>query len=72
MFYLKKQISMKVKYLIWLRNVMLILFVAQLGYFLIQKFYNGVAVEWKPSSILYPGATLVILQYLIRNQTDEQ
>lgn len=62
---------MNVKYLIWLRNIILILFVAQLGYFLVQKFYNGVAVEWKSSSVLYPGATLVILQYLIRKQTDK-
>ncbi len=66
---------MNVKYLIWLRNIMFVLFVAQLGYFIYliyQRFFIGVRVEWNSSSIITLAVALGLLQSAISKQTTKE
>ena len=62
---------MAVKFIIWVRNLMLVFLVAQLGYFLYQKFYKGMDVEWS-SSIIAPVVPLILLQLSINKQTRKE
>ena len=62
---------MNAKYLVWLRNLMLLLIAGELGYFLIQRVYYAHAVEFNSAGITASAGALILLQYAIRRQTEK-
>ena len=63
---------MKTKYIVWLRNIVVVLFIGQLGYFLIQRLYYGLAVEFSTLGICTSAGALILLQYSIRKEAERQ
>ncbi len=62
---------MSLKLQIWVRNIMVAFLVAQLSYFVYQKFYLRRAVEWG-SSMIAPVVPLILLQLAINKQTRKE
>ncbi|WP_461138569.1 hypothetical protein [Spirosoma pomorum] len=60
---------MNIKILVWLRNLILILLLVQVGYFLFVKYYKGIAVEWNSSSFFITAAAFALLGIEIRRRT---
>ncbi len=63
---------MKTRYLVWLRNLVVVLLVGQLGYFLIQRLYYGLAIELNAAGICVSAGALILLQYSIRKEAERQ
>jgi Na+-translocating ferredoxin:NAD+ oxidoreductase RnfD subunit len=63
---------MSVKTLVWLRNIMLVLLLAQIGYFLFVKYYKGMPVEWNSFSFIITAAAFSLLVLAIRKQAAKQ
>lgn len=63
---------MKIKYLVWLRNIVLILLVGRLVYYLVQRFYYGFAVEFGSVGTTASIGALILLQYVIGKQTEKK
>lgn len=62
---------MKTIYLVLLRNILIILFFAQLGYFLYRKFYVGVPTDWNSSSFITLVGGIGAMQLLLNKRTEK-
>jgi hypothetical protein len=61
---------MKLQYLVWLRNVLIVLFFANLAYSLYQRFYLKHLVEWNSSTFISLSSGAAGLQLLITKKCE--
>ncbi|GEM_PF-4361169 len=59
---------MKLKYVIWLRNILIILFVLVLADFLVKQYYDHVPTSVNPARFIISLSSIVFLQYYIQKQ----
>lgn len=59
---------MNLKYIIWLRNLMIVLYVIILADYLVMKYYDGVPPDTNPAKLLIGIVPLLGLEYYIRQR----